>query len=143
MSWHPSGLESPHATAPQHADEDEGGPAQDDLDKDDIADDDDADSGSSGDKQKATRTETVTEWELLNGNKAIWLRDPKEVEPEEYANFYTALSKARGAPRSCQSSAAAMPCMRACRVLMARRARAGQARLRACTCWLALRSRAL
>ena len=43
----------------------------------------------------ATRTvsETVREWELLNDNKAIWLRPAAEVTDEEYTKFYKALSK--------------------------------------------------
>jgi heat shock protein 90kDa beta len=45
--------------------------------------------------QKPKRTETVLDWELLNGQKAIWLRNPKDIEPEEYNSFYAALSKVR------------------------------------------------
>lgn len=35
----------------------------------------------------------MTEWELLNDAKALWLRSPGEVEEEEYTKFYKALSK--------------------------------------------------
>lgn len=56
-----------------------------------ISDDDSTESSSSVDKPK--RTEIVPEWDLLNGQKAIWLRAPKDVEQEEYNSFYGALSK--------------------------------------------------
>lgn len=36
-------------------------------------------------------TETVWEWELINENKPIWLRE--DVEDEDYTNFYKALTK--------------------------------------------------
>ena len=51
-------------------------------------------------KKKETRkkkTKTVTKWkwdyELINENKPIWLRDKKEITKEEYVKFYKALSK--------------------------------------------------
>jgi HSP90 family molecular chaperone len=40
-----------------------------------------------------TVKESVSDWELLNSVKAIWLRDPKEVSADEYAKFYEALAK--------------------------------------------------
>eukprot|EP01026_Neomeris_dumetosa_P057149 TRINITY_DN524_c0_g1_i3.p1 TRINITY_DN524_c0_g1~~TRINITY_DN524_c0_g1_i3.p1 ORF type:complete len:809 (-),score=211.28 TRINITY_DN524_c0_g1_i3:419-2845(-) len=42
---------------------------------------------------KEPKFETVTDWELLNDNKAIWLRDSKEITEEDYQNFYKALTK--------------------------------------------------
>eukprot|EP01025_Chloroclados_australasicus_P063193 TRINITY_DN8342_c0_g1_i4.p1 TRINITY_DN8342_c0_g1~~TRINITY_DN8342_c0_g1_i4.p1 ORF type:complete len:790 (-),score=166.72 TRINITY_DN8342_c0_g1_i4:242-2611(-) len=42
---------------------------------------------------KEPQYETVTDWELLNDNKAIWLRDPKEIPEEDYQNFYKAITK--------------------------------------------------
>lgn len=36
---------------------------------------------------------TVWDWELLNDNKAIWLRPSSEVTETEYHNFYKAVSK--------------------------------------------------
>ena len=36
---------------------------------------------------------TVWDWELLNDSKAIWLRPASEVEEEEYAKFFKAISK--------------------------------------------------
>eukprot|EP00343_Euplotes_focardii_P007098 CAMPEP_0205821844 /NCGR_PEP_ID=MMETSP0206-20130828/9725_1 /ASSEMBLY_ACC=CAM_ASM_000279 /TAXON_ID=36767 /ORGANISM="Euplotes focardii, Strain TN1" /LENGTH=698 /DNA_ID=CAMNT_0053117637 /DNA_START=13 /DNA_END=2109 /DNA_ORIENTATION=+ len=65
-------------------DEDEG---DDDKPKIEEVDDDE-------DKKKEKKTESVTtqEWELLNKQKPIWTRKPDEVEKEEYAAFYKALS---------------------------------------------------
>jgi hypothetical protein len=37
--------------------------------------------------------ETVWDWDLLNDNKALWLRSPSDVTDEEYLNFYKALAK--------------------------------------------------
>ena len=43
-------------------------------------------------------TKTVWDWVLLNDSKAIWLRSSSEIEPEEYSNFYKALSKDKSDP---------------------------------------------
>jgi heat shock protein beta len=40
-----------------------------------------------------TIKETKWDWELLNSVKAIWLRNPKDVTPEEYDKFYHSLAK--------------------------------------------------
>ena len=40
-----------------------------------------------------TRKETQWDWELLNDNKALWLRSAKDVDEEEYDKFYQTLSK--------------------------------------------------
>ena len=40
-----------------------------------------------------TVTETVREWELLNDNKALWLRPAADIGDEEYSKFYKALTK--------------------------------------------------
>lgn len=40
-----------------------------------------------------TITEKVWDWELINDNKAIWLRDKDELTEEDYHNFYKALAK--------------------------------------------------
>lgn len=57
--------------------------------------DDDSDTSSS---DKPKRTEIVPQWDLLNGQKAIWLRSPKDVELEEYKSFYAALSQVQPPP---------------------------------------------
>jgi molecular chaperone HtpG len=41
------------------------------------------------DKEKKTKT---TEEETLNARKAIWLKDPSEIKPEEYNEFYKHVS---------------------------------------------------
>ena len=40
------------------------------------------------------------DWELLNDNKAIWLRSPSEVTEDEYNKFFKAVSKASSAAGS-------------------------------------------
>ncbi len=40
-----------------------------------------------------TRKEKRQEWDLLNDNKAIWLRKPADVTEAEYQAFYKAVSK--------------------------------------------------
>jgi len=37
--------------------------------------------------------QTTEEWEQLNTQNAIWLRDPSDVTPEEYEKFYQAVAK--------------------------------------------------
>jgi heat shock protein beta len=48
-------------------------------------------------KKEEKKTKTVTdwrwEWELVNENKPIWLKDKSEVTEEEYNKFYKALTK--------------------------------------------------
>ncbi|KAJ8637126.1 hypothetical protein MRB53_011393 [Persea americana] len=39
-------------------------------------------------KKKKTVTEKYWEWELANETKPIWMRNPKEVEKDEYHEFY-------------------------------------------------------
>lgn len=38
-------------------------------------------------------TVTVTSWERVNNNVAIWSRSPKDITDDEYNNFYKAISK--------------------------------------------------
>eukprot|EP00249_Psilotum_nudum_P019531 c27299_g1_i3 orf=123-2591(+) len=46
------------------------------------------------DKPKTKKVkETTWDWELLNDVKALWLRSPKEVSDEEYANFFHSIAK--------------------------------------------------
>jgi len=44
-------------------------------------------------KKTRTITEWKWDWELINENKPIWLRDRKEISEEDYKKFYKALSK--------------------------------------------------
>ncbi|GMN42083.1 hypothetical protein TIFTF001_011295 [Ficus carica] len=39
-------------------------------------------------KKKTTKTEKYWDWELANETKPIWMRSPKEVQKEEYYEFY-------------------------------------------------------
>ncbi|KAJ1412073.1 Ribosomal protein S5 domain 2-type fold [Sesbania bispinosa] len=39
-------------------------------------------------KTKKTKTEKYWDWELANETKPIWMRSPKEVEKDEYNEFY-------------------------------------------------------
>ncbi|KAL9658546.1 hypothetical protein ABK040_006085 [Willaertia magna] len=43
-------------------------------------------------KQKKKVKVTKSEFELINKNKPIWTRDPKDVTKEEYASFYKSLT---------------------------------------------------
>ena len=53
-----------------------------------------ADEGDEGEAIATTRMEKVTtyDWERVNNNKAIWLRSPKDVEEEDYNEFYKSLT---------------------------------------------------
>jgi len=46
------------------------------------------------DKPKTKKVEKTTwDWVLVNDTKPIWLRSPKDVEDEDYSNFYKLFSK--------------------------------------------------
>jgi len=71
--------------------------AEDDKEDEDDEDDDkpkieEVDEDKEKDDKKKTKKIMVKEWELLNTQKPIWTREPKEVKPEEYSAFYKALS---------------------------------------------------
>ena len=48
------------------------------------------------DTNPTKETVTVTSWERINNNVAIWGRTPKEVTDAEYESFYQAISKVCG-----------------------------------------------
>lgn len=47
-----------------------------------------------------TKTETreVVSWEVVNDQKAIWQRKPKDISEEEYNGFYASITKASDTP---------------------------------------------
>ncbi|SCQ17035.1 endoplasmin, putative [Plasmodium ovale] len=54
----------------------------------------------SNDPNKKTRTveKKLRKWKLMNEQKPIWLRPPKELTNDDYKNFYTVLSGYKDAP---------------------------------------------
>jgi heat shock protein beta len=68
-------------------------------DEEEKAEDDDVEVKDDDDEKKAEKPKTKTvketkkEWELLNEQKALWTRSPKDVTDEEYSKFYKALTK--------------------------------------------------
>lgn len=40
----------------------------------------------------------VWDWELINANKALWLRDKDEIYEEDYVDFYKSISRQSNPP---------------------------------------------
>merc|ERR1712032_371176 len=76
-------------------DEDDDDEDEDDKDekKDAVETKDDDKEEEEEEKEKKPTKKTVYEWEQVNTQKAIWLRNKDDVTDEEYADFYKAVSK--------------------------------------------------
>lgn len=62
---------------------------EDEESEEDVEDEDYEDDSTN----KKTVKKTVWDWELLNDSSAIWLRNPGDVEDEEYEKFYKSIAK--------------------------------------------------
>ncbi|EPZ36467.1 heat shock protein Hsp90 [Rozella allomycis CSF55] len=58
--------------------------------KDDEIEDAEEEEGKEEKKEKKKIEKKIQEYERINDQKPIWMRDPKSVEEEEYKNFYKA-----------------------------------------------------
>ena len=69
---------------------------EEDIEENDQRDDaprvEDVTEESGYEKKTKPITETVHEWKRLNTQQPIWLRDTKDVTPDEYSTFYKSLS---------------------------------------------------
>ncbi|KAG7360204.1 heat shock protein Hsp90 [Nitzschia inconspicua] len=63
---------------------------EDDLE---VTDEEDTEATEEKEKPKKTKEVTTFDWEVLNGNPAIWTRPKEEISDEEYQNFYKVLTK--------------------------------------------------
>jgi len=68
---------------------------EDDEDEDSTSDEDLEVSDEEEPTEKKTKTKEVTtfDWELLNGNPAIWTRSKEDISDEEYQAFYRVLTR--------------------------------------------------
>merc|ERR1712060_543314 len=77
--------------------EDDDDDKEDDEEKDEDKKDDvetkDDDEKEEEEEKKAPKKKTVYEWEQVNTQKAIWLRNKEDVTEEEYTEFYKSISK--------------------------------------------------
>lgn len=60
---------------------------------DDVEKDDEEEEKKPEEDKKKIITETIWTWELVNDEKAIWMRPKNEIEEKEYAQFYKSITK--------------------------------------------------
>jgi heat shock protein beta len=58
-----------------------------------VTEDDEYDDEEEKKDKKKTIVEVIWEWELINEQKALWLRNKNEVSEEEYADLYKSITK--------------------------------------------------
>jgi len=73
--------------------EDEEEEDEEEEDEDGLEVEDEDEYEDDEDEEPTTETVTTWSWERINTQNAIWARDTKEVEDEEYKNFYKSISK--------------------------------------------------
>jgi len=66
---------------------------EDDEDEENNAEDDLEVTEEDTEKPKKTKKVTTVDWEVLNGNPAIWTRSKEEIADDEYQAFYNVLTR--------------------------------------------------
>lgn len=89
--------EEPQAEATNTTDSTEGEKKTDDLE---VTDEKKEEKTEEKKKKTKTITDWKFEWELINENKPLWLREKKEITKEEYFKFYKSLTKDTEEPHS-------------------------------------------